>query len=354
MSLLVWQRATQPGDDYALVLINPDAVDVSRLKNLFAAVKTAKSALTFAVADDDAALRDEVRKLLAWQAIKDEEEDKLDDIQKSQLAENLKKAQRDLKECVWRTYKNVALLGKDNKVRVVDLGLVHSSQANSIIKLIVDRLRQDGDIESGISPNFLVRNWPPAFTEWSTKAVRDAFFASPQFPRLLDGDSVKDTIARGVSSGILAYVGKGSGGYKPFVFDSSLTADEVEVSEDMFIITADEAKKHVEPARLVSLAIQPERAQVKPGAHVAFQVKGLDQHGRPMSVPQMAWNAKGGKIDSNGGFMAGMDEGEFLIDVRAGQLHAQATIVIAKQEATLPLPPTPLSIPKMSSGLLGA
>jgi len=74
----------------------------------------------------------------------------------------------------------------------------------------------------------------------------------------------------------------------------------------------------LEPPRLESLAIQPERAQVKPGAHIAFQVKGLDQHGRPMSVPQTAWNAKGGKIDNNGGFTAGMDEGEFLIDVCAG------------------------------------
>lgn len=80
-----------------------------------------KSALLFAVAEDDSALRDETRKLLAWQAIKDEEEDKLDDTQQTQLTENLKKAQRDLKECVWRTYKNVALLGKDNKVRIIDL-----------------------------------------------------------------------------------------------------------------------------------------------------------------------------------------------------------------------------------------
>ena len=153
----------------------------------------------------------------------------------------------------------MALLGKDNKVRVVDLGLVHSSQANSMIKLIVDRLRQDGDIETGVSPNFLIRNWPPAFTEWSTKSVRDAFFASPQFPRLLDGDSVKDTIARGVSSGILAYVGKAGDGYQPFVFGSDLPAHEVEISDDMFIISAEEAKKHIEPPKLATLTIQPER-----------------------------------------------------------------------------------------------
>jgi len=40
----------------------------------------------------------------------------------------------------------------------------------------MDRLRQDGDLETGISPNFLIRNWPPAFKEWSTKSVRDALY----------------------------------------------------------------------------------------------------------------------------------------------------------------------------------
>ncbi len=37
--------------------------------------------------------------------------------------------------------------------------------------------------------------WPPAVPEWSTKGVRDAFFASPQFPRLLFPDEIKETIA---------------------------------------------------------------------------------------------------------------------------------------------------------------
>lgn len=299
--------------------------------------RTFKSALLFAVVDDDAALRDEARKQLAWQAIKDEEEDKLDDAQQAQLAENLKKAQRDLKECVWRTYRNVVLLGKDNKPRVVDMGLVHSSQAPSMVRLIVDRLRQEGDIETGVSPNFLVRNWPPAFTEWSTKSVRDAFFASPQFPRLMDGESVKETIARGVSSGILAYVGKAGGGYKPFVFGSNVAAHEVEISEDLFIITAEEARKHIEPPKLTALSIQPERPQLKPGAQMVFQAKGSDQHDRPMAIPLVVWAGKGGKIDDKGGFTAGKDEGEFLVEAVAGILRAQTTVVITK-DVTVPTP----------------
>jgi hypothetical protein len=67
------------------------------------------------------------------------------------------------------------------------------------------------------------RNWPPAFKEWNTRSVRDAFFASPQFPRLLNPDSIKDTIARGVENGMLGYIGKkADGSYAPFHWNSSL------------------------------------------------------------------------------------------------------------------------------------
>jgi hypothetical protein len=30
-------------------------------------------------------------------------------------------------------------------------------------------LQQDDDLETGISPNFLIRNWPPAFKELVNK-----------------------------------------------------------------------------------------------------------------------------------------------------------------------------------------
>jgi len=73
-----------------------------------ASARTFKSALIWCVADAAAVLREETRKVLAWEAI-DEEEDtlRLDEGQKRQLTENLKKAQRDVKEAVWRTYKNI-------------------------------------------------------------------------------------------------------------------------------------------------------------------------------------------------------------------------------------------------------
>lgn len=314
--------------------------------------RTFKSALFFAVADSDAALREEARKLLAWEDIKNEEEElRLDDVQKRQLVENLKKAQRDLRECVWRSYKNIVLLGKDNNPRVVDLGLVHSSAAESMVALILNRLRQDGDVEDGVSPNFLVRKWPPAFKEWSTKAVRDAFYASPQLPRLLNPECLKDTIARGVASGIIAYVGKaGTGGYDPFYFSTSLAPKTIEFSEDMFIITAEEARRQIEPPRLTALVVSPQQVQVRPGEKFTFTVKGLDQHNREIAVENVVWSATGGTIDWQGVFQANEDRGSYVVTANAGEVRGSARVTIIEKETPggQYAPPSPQDLPTPS------
>src|SRR5206468_6190359 len=171
---------------------------------------------------------------------------KLDEAQHRLLVENVKRAERDLREAVWRSYKNVFLLAEDNSFRRIDLGLVHSSAATSLVELILARLKQEDLVVEGVSPNFLSRYWPPALTEWSTKSVRNAFYASPKFPRLLKADAVRDTIARGLDAGLFAYVGKTAGGrYEPFVYKKSLAGSDVEVSDDLFLITREHADEYI-------------------------------------------------------------------------------------------------------------
>lgn len=220
------------------------------------AARTFKNAVICVVPDSAQPMREEARKILAWQAIQDEADDlKLDEAQKKQLAENIHKAKRDLKESIWRAYKYLFLLAKDNSVKMVDLGLVHSSAADTPISNILNRLSADGDMEKSVSPNFLVRNWPPAFKEWATKSVRDTFYASPVFPRLLNAETIKETIARGVESGILAYVGKGaSGKYQPFAFNQSVSSADIEFSDDMFIIKAEVARASLDAQATPPLA----------------------------------------------------------------------------------------------------
>ncbi len=56
--------------------------------------------------------------------------------------------------------------------------------------------------------------------------------------RLLNGDAVKEAIARGVRDGIIAYIGKTSDGkYEPFHYQVTISTPDIEISEDVFIIT---------------------------------------------------------------------------------------------------------------------
>ena len=81
--------------------------------------------------------------------------------------------------------------------------------------------------------------------------MRDAFFASPKFPRLLSPDAVKHTISRGVEAGMMAYVVKEpSGKYEPFVFRQRLGEGELEVAEDVFLITKDAAEAYLRAENL--------------------------------------------------------------------------------------------------------
>ena len=214
-------------------------------KNYASSARVYKSGLIWSVADSDSRIRETANTYLAWEMIQDEQATlQLSDSQVLQLGTNLKQAKGQLKEAVWQAYSTVMLLGPGNTMIERNLGRQHSSSTTDIANLILRELRATDDVLDTVSPNFLVRKWPPAFQEWSTQAVRDVFYASPQFPRIRNSDAVKEAIAKGVSNGILGYVGKANneGVYHPFYFDQPYYAVDVELTPDMFIITREVAE----------------------------------------------------------------------------------------------------------------
>lgn len=296
--------------------------------------RTFKNALIWALPDDTAQLKEDTKRVLAWEEIQSEKNELgLDDAQKKQLDEHVGKASRDLKECIWRTYKKVAVLAKDNTIRIIDLGLVHSSSSESMVRLILDRLRNEGDITDDISPNFLIRNWPPAFKEWSTRSVQNVFYASPLFPRLTNPERVKDTIVRGVTNGVLAYVGKaGDAKYEPFLYKTSIGPLEVEISEDTYIIPSSVAEEYLlktrEPPRIESIEILPHQYEIKPGETCSFGVRCYDQYQHPIDCEELSWEADRGEIDTCGNFIAGTTEGPCQITARCGSISTITTLAV--------------------------
>lgn len=144
-------------------------------------------------------------------------------------------------------------------------------------------------------------------------------------------ESVKETIARGVDAGLIAYVGKSpDGGYDPFYFDCGLSTEDIEISDDVFIITGEEARKHIEPPKLTSIVISPENVVVEPGKKQTFLAKGFDQHNREFPVKEIGWGCTGGDIDKDGVLSAAEDEGNFIVKASVGETTGTATYAIAK------------------------
>jgi hypothetical protein len=180
-----------------------------------------------------------------------------------------------------------------------------------------------------------VRNWP-AFAEWSTRSVRDAFFASPKFPRLLNANAIKETIAKGVTNGFVGYVGKGSGDdYQPFVYGTSLQSGDVEISEDiedMYIITKETAEAYqrakTEARKLTTLTIAPAHVALKAGEQRRFTAQGYDQHNKELSIEGITWSASGGFMTPDGTFVAGSESATITVTASLGSVSADAIVQV--------------------------
>ncbi len=297
--------------------------------------RTYKSALIFAVPDSADAIREAARDLLAWEAIDEDSDTKkrLDEAQNRLLTRSFGRAKADLKEAIWRAYRYVYLLGKDNKLRQIDLGQITSSMAGSLVELYLNELGRTDEITSGVGANKLLKYWPPALTEWSTKGVRDAFYSSPQLPRLLNADAIKRTIANGVTEGSLGYATKdGKGQLKLLHFNESLAEADVEVTDDVYLLKAEDARKLLEPPRLARLVVRPEHAFIRQGEQASFSCSGIDQYGQPIDVSTPTWSATGGTV-SGGMYTAEKDGATGLFTVRA---EANGLEAIAEVRVTSP------------------
>ena len=306
----------------------------STLRDCGASGRTLKSALIFAVADPNENIRDRAREVLAWEDIEDDEETKkgIDESQLKLLDRNLKNARRDLDEAIFRAYKHLYLLGKDNKLRHIDLGSITSSSAGSLVEVYLQRLGPNGgldEIVDSIPARKLPGYWPAALNEWSTKAVRDAFYSSPLLPRVLNPEQIKRAIADGVTQDLIGYATKDASGRLIVEnLKKSLIDSEVEISDDVFILKAEEAQKLREPPRLAALRIRPEQVAIKVAEQASFVVSGVDQYGQAFAAPTVSWTPAGGTISPDGLFTAGAIGGQYNVRAEVRGVEAIAEVRI--------------------------
>ncbi len=308
--------------------------------------RTFKSALIFAAPDANEAIHDKAREVLAWEDIDGDAEtkDRIDDGQRELLKRNLKNAQRDLDESIFRAYKHLYLLDKQNKLRHIDLGNITSSSAACLVEAYLQRLGSSGldEIVDSVPARKLASYWPASLNEWSTKAVRNAFYSSPLLPRLLNPDQIKRAIADGVTQGLIGYATKDSNGnLRLEKLKESLFDVDVEISEDIYILKGEDAQKLKEPPKLVDLTIQPDQVTLKVGEQASFYCTGKDQYGQSIPVGSVEWTALGGTIESNGLYTANAQSGSYTVKALAAGTEAHAEVRISAIDSKIIDPPRP-------------
>ena len=132
------------------------------------------------------------------------------------------------------------------------------------------------------------------------------------------------------------------GGYSPFYFKKPLGSGDVEISDDVYLVKAEDAEKHIKPPELARIIITPSHAHLQPGKKQTFTAKGLDQFGRDFEMGKVEWAATGGEIPKTGVFEAGIGEGNFLVTAKSGKVSGEATVSIGKEEEE----PKPLPLPE--------
>jgi hypothetical protein len=102
--------------------------------------------------------------------------------------------------------------------------------------LVQARLRQRDELTDVLAPGKVVQSWPKGLEEWSTKAFRDAVYASPVFPRVMRADALKDTVARGVQDSLFGYAIKRENEYVRIKFDEQLDSADIAFSDEEVLV----------------------------------------------------------------------------------------------------------------------
>jgi hypothetical protein len=88
--------------------------------------------------------------------------------------------------------------------------------------------------------------------------------------------------------------------------------------------------------------VAPSQIQCQSGAKQSFTAEGRDQFGHVIDLREMQWSATGGTIGADGLFIAGKDEGNFLVTATVqGTMGTARVTVISAARPEQDQEPTP-------------
>ena len=282
-------------------------------------------ALVWAVVKPGRALRQSVEHWLAWKRVAAEVASgalgsEIDDGDRRELRAKVGEAGEAAREEVWGSYRFAVLAdaaGPDG-LKVIDLGVGHSSSGENLCGRIVAALKSSALLNDSIGARYLERNWPPALKAagaWPLGSLRQSFLDG-SLTRLADPDAVlRRKVVEWVAGGEFGLgSGRGADGrFEHVSFREPVAAEDVLFESDVHLLTrtaAESAKAPSEPdssgmpaspsdaapasggvsvpAAGQDAPVPPPPAPSAPSAGRAIRVRG--------TIPAETWNRVGARL----------------------------------------------------------
>ena len=200
-------------------------------------------------------LRMKVEQWLAWKSVSLEVKDgslgtEITSEDREELKFKTLEAEDAARNAVWASYSYAILLQRQkheqNTLKVIDLGVGHSSASESFCRRVLTALRSEGLLENGVGGGYLERNWPEVFRQsgaWPLDGLRKSFMDG-SLTRLVNPDHVlrpkiRELVTRGEFG--LGAVAKEDGQYEILWYKQDVDPDDIVFEPAMFLLKRDTA-----------------------------------------------------------------------------------------------------------------
>ena len=262
-------------------------------------------------------LRDRVESLLAWRRVSREVADgtlggEFEKSDKAELQSWVKEAEEAAKDEVWGDYRFaiIADSGEADGLKVIDLGIGHSSSAETMCGRVLIALKSQELLNESVSAGYIDRHWPPALREsgaWPLASLRQSFL-NGSLTRLLDPDAtLRNKIPEFVERGDLGFASGPlpDGTYQRLWFRELLPPDEVTFEDNVLLLrkeTAEALKSaaHVPGAGVEASEIPGEPSSPIPPGPIEGEgprhVEAVRRVRLVGTIPPEVWNRLGARI----------------------------------------------------------
>jgi hypothetical protein len=210
-------------------------------------------------------LQDRVETALAWRAVRQDLAaallaDDTDPDEVRSIDASIRNAEADARDAVWASYTFVAFADRaaPGRLRVIDLGIGHSSSRETLAGRVIAALRSAGLLTETVGASYIDRKWPAALAAsgaWPLSGLRQSFLDG-SLTRLLEPDRVlRARIAEWVARGEFGLAsGAASGGYARMWFNELLPPEAIQFDADTYLLrrAAAEASRPAAGDRVVA------------------------------------------------------------------------------------------------------